>query len=215
MKLNNLNTLLEEGALKRAAAAALFVYAALTSSDNADINGNNARLSVPNQITTASSRDAIRQMSKREKIKFLVDKVAEKYKVKPKLIEKIVSSAERHSYPDFPTTSDILGVIGVESSFNPKSVSNLGSDPAIGLTQIRPAVNGLSRAELSSVDAQVKVCVGMLRQLYVKTGDKDAALHAYNVGLGNHKKSLDDPTKGNPRYAPKVNAEADRYKIPE
>lgn len=209
MKLDQLITPLNEGMLKRAAAAGLAVLA-LTS----PINFGTVNPAIKNQTLTASDRASMEQMTKAQRIEFLVGKVAEKYHADPAVIRAAVKAAEKYAYSDFPRASDILGVISVESSFIEKSVSKLKKDPAIGLMQVRPGVNGLSRTDLSSIDDQIRIGTQILRKYYEKTGDKSAALHAYNVGLTNHYRSMTNPKKGNPRYAPKVERETERYKLP-
>lgn len=210
MKLDQLIQPLTEGMLKRAAAAGLAVLA-LTS----PINFGTVNPAIKNQVITASDREAMAQMKKSQRIAFLIGKVAEKYKADPNVISAAVHAAEKYAYDDFPRASDILGVISVESSFQERAVSGLKKDPAIGLMQVRPGVNGLSRTDLSSIDDQIRIGTQILRKYYEKTGDKDAALHAYNVGLTNHYRSKTNPKKGNPRYAPKVERETERYQIPD
>jgi len=73
--------------------------------------------------------------------------------------------------------------MGVESSFDKDAKSNLKYDPAVGLMQVRPKVNGIDPTELASIDGQIKHGASILHQLYSKTGDIDKTLQAYNLGL--------------------------------
>lgn len=130
-----------------------------------------------------------------------VERVAKKYKVDPKVAKQIAQTAVKHSYKDFPTAKDLLGVIGTESSFNPKAVSKLKHDPARGLMQIRPGVWGMDPEELNTIDDQIRIGAKILRAYYEKLGSREAALHAYNVGITNYKTGRVQ----NPQYVTKVN----------
>ena len=68
----------------------------------------------------------------------LVRKIAKEYRVDRELIANVVDLAFEYEHSEFPKAADILAVIGVESSFDPSSVSQLKQDPARGLMQIRP-----------------------------------------------------------------------------
>lgn len=102
------------------------------------------------------------------------------------LIVDVVKYADKYARPDFPTKVDILSVIAIESSFNPKAVSNLKTDPAIGLTQIRPGQwsHKIKKNELISIENQVKYAAEILEINYQSLNkDPKLALHAYNLGL--------------------------------
>lgn len=142
------------------------------------------------------------------RVDMLVAKAAAKYRVDPKIVSAAVLSAIKYQHSDFPTAKDILAVVGTESSFNPAAKSQLKTDPAQGLMQVRPGVWKLPAASMDTIDSQIKTGAQILRQYYVKLGDREAALHAYNVGLTNHKTGK----VTNPRYVPKVNKERDLYK---
>lgn len=184
---------LTEGILTKALAAAGFVLSSMVPS----------QLDVSDQVPS----QPIAQSAKPSQVDRLVNVASNKYKVSPDVIKTVVQSAVKHQYKDFPTAKDILAVVGVESSFNPNAVSQLKKDPAKGLLQVRPGVWKLPASSLATIDAQIKTGSDILRDYYVKLGDREAALHAYNVGLTNHKKG-----KGsNPRYVPKINKERDMY----
>lgn len=132
----------------------------------------------------------------------LADQIATGYKVKPELANHIVNLAYKYQRDTFPTAKDILAIAGIESSYNPNAVSQLKSDPARGLMQIRPGVWGISPSELKTAEDQIRIGADILHQYYTKLKSKDAALHAYNMGITNYKRG-----KINPRYVAKFNNE--------
>lgn len=128
----------------------------------------------------------------------LAQQIASEYRINPDLAYHIVELAHKYEKDTFPKAKDILAVIGIESSFNPKAVSKLKSDPARGLMQVRPRVWGLNPAVFNNIDDQVKIGSDILHQYYTKLKSPEAALHAYNMGITNFKKG-----KTNPRYVAK------------
>lgn len=187
---------LNEGVLKNAIAAAIMVVGALSATTaNAPRN--------PHPVAA--------QQKKPVNLMMLVSKAAEKHHVKDDVVKQVVQAALKYEKSDFPKAKDILAVIGVESSFNPDAKSKLKTDPARGLMQLRPGVWKLPKSEFKTIDAQVKNGAEILSAYYKKLGSREAALHAYNVGLTNHLKSKDNPKLANPRYVPKVNAERALY----
>lgn len=208
MKLQQLHedaAVLEENMIKRAIAAAAVVAAGfgITALQQPDTAAQRSHTGIVQSEVGSQTGSDINQV---------VAHVSDKYRVNPKLVAQIVHAAKKHERPDFPRAQDILAVIGVESSFNPKAVSQLKRDPARGLMQVRPGVWGMDPNQLSTIDAQISKGAEILHAYYKKFGTKEAALHAYNVGETNHRKSLKKPEVGNPRYAPKVQAEYDQLK---
>lgn len=197
---------IEEGMLQRAAAAAALVLGTLSPGS----------VKLPQPAPPAVTQ-AIQQLEKQtgaspsELAGDVVQIISARYKVDPDLVQQIVTAAKKYEKPDFPRAHHLLGLIGVESSFNPNAVSKLKRDPAVGLTQIRPGVWDIPKKQLATIDGQVKHAAEILSQYYHRLDqDADAALHAYNVGITNHRRSAKDPSKANPRYVPKVRAEVDR-----
>jgi soluble lytic murein transglycosylase-like protein len=195
---------LDEGIIKQAIAAAAMVVGALSPSSNT----SNDPVQPPSPIAQVQQHKGA---NPRLTAQQMISIASQKYKVSPKIVRQAVKAAIKYQDPVFPRAEHILAVVGVESGFNPKAKSQLASDPAIGLTQIRPEASGIGAAQLATIDGQIKHGASMLKQYYKRFGSIDAALHAYNVGPGNHLKSQENPKKGNPRYAPKVNAELQRY----
>ena len=141
-------------------------------------------------------------------IKKLLDVVLDKYKINPIEAKKIVELTKKHESSTFPKAKDILAVIGIESSFDPKAKSNLKHDKAIGLTQIRPKIWGLHPSDINgNIDKQIKISSEILNKYYKLLGNKEAAIEAYNIGITNlkHNKNL------NPEYVNKWKSELKRY----
>jgi soluble lytic murein transglycosylase-like protein len=95
----------------------------------------------------------------------------------------VVELAFEYEHSEFPKAEDILAVIGVESSFNPDSVSGLRRDPAVGLMQVRPGIWDIDPEHLEDIENQIKYGARILTQYYRRLGDKEAALQAYNLGI--------------------------------
>lgn len=203
MKLQELfeqnNEQLNEGMLRNAIAAAGFVLAALPAS----------MMYKPQMVLQKTAVDAVQTTAAKTQpnIEKLVQVAAQRYSVDTKTVQTVVSSAMKHQYSDFPTAKDILAVVGVESSFKPHAVSQLKTDPAKGLMQVRPQTWKLAPDALDTIDGQIKTGSQILRTYYEKLGSREAALHAYNVGIGNHKTGK----VKNPRYVPKVDKERNLY----
>lgn len=139
----------------------------------------------------------------------LSNTILKKYRISPQLATKVAGLAKKYEHPTFPKAADILAIVGIESSFIPSSVSKLKKDPAVGLMQVRPKVWGLDpRGLLSDMDLQVKSGADVLHKYYKLLGNKEDAVHAYNVGLGNFRRG-----KHNVKYVHKYKNELQSYKI--
>lgn len=138
----------------------------------------------------------------------LLHYITARYGVSQELASKVIRSATKYADNVFPSKLDLLAVVGIESSYNPRAVSQLRHDPAVGLTQIRPKVWGTTAPALNTVDAQLKMTNYILTKYYAKFKTRDAAIHAYNVGETNfrHQRGL------NPGYVTKFNKELGNIK---
>jgi membrane-bound lytic murein transglycosylase MltF len=113
------------------------------------------------------------------------DRLSNIFRISPQLSEKIVDSAGRNAYSDFPSRNDILAIIAVESNFNPKAYHK-GS---VGLMQIEKRSHRklISGKYLYDIDANIKAGSVILHQYFITLGnDKKAAILAYNAGIGNY-----------------------------
>lgn len=193
---------LDEMNLKQAAVAASIAVAALFGA------GHYHKASEkPNEVQVEKTQE-------QKEIEKLTAKVLEKYRIKPELAAEVAMLAKKHEKPNFPRAEDILAIVGVESSFNPHAKSKLKHDPAIGLTQIRPGVNGLTPGDLDTVEKQIKVAAEQLDRYYKRFSSKETAVYAFNVGP----KSVNPKAHGkkkpkhiNPRYVNKYKIELARY----
>lgn len=134
-------------------------------------------------------------------MRFLATAIAKKYRINAELSYEIVELAHKHADEVFPKAIDILAVIAVESSFNPRAVSKLRRDPARGLMQVRPGVWGIRPEALNDIETQIQVGVRILKKYYGRAGSAEGALHAYNIGITNYRRG-----NTNPAYVQKVRA---------
>jgi hypothetical protein len=199
---------LEEG-IKQAVAAGALAAASLVGS-----TGGHPTYIDKDEHTSEVKRHVAKQSFKsfsadhEARAKELASVVTDKYSVGSDLALKVAKLAIKYEKPGFPRAEDILAVVGIESSFKPKAASQLTSDPAVGLMQVRPGVWDLDKKQLQgSMDMQIKVGSDILHKYYQKVKSKDGALLAYNVGITNYMKK-----KGlNPRYVPKFKNEREMY----
>jgi hypothetical protein len=127
-----------------------------------------------------------RPLSTSQKKNFAI--ITDTYNVSEVLVKDVLHYVDKHADKVFPRREDILAIIGIESSWNPKARSNLKYDPALGLTQIRPKTwsSLISHPdELNVVENQIRYAAKILKYQYRLTKDKDAAIIAYNAGYGN------------------------------
>lgn len=138
----------------------------------------------------------------------LTNTILKKYdKVSPELATQVATLAKKYEKDSFPRAEDILAISGIESSFRPHAVSQLKTDPAVGLMQVRPGVWGLNASKLKgNMELQVKTGAEILNKYYRLLGNAEDAVHAYNVGLGNFRRG-----KHNIKYVHKYKNERRMY----
>ena len=137
------------------------------------------------QVSQYSGIEAKEQLE----VDMLVNSVIRKYRIKAEQAEEIVRLAKKYEQPVFPKAKDILAIIGIESSFNPRAISGLKTDPAIGLMQVRPKIWGLDPHELiSNLELQIKMGSHVLTDYYKQLGSIDGAVHSFNIGIKNFKR---------------------------
>jgi soluble lytic murein transglycosylase-like protein len=121
-------------------------------------------------------------------------KIAKRFKLEPEVALNIVNLAKKHEKPGFPRADDILSVIGIESGFNPKAVSNLKKDPALGLTQVRAKMWGQNpKTFINDIDKQIEVSSDILADYNQQLKNPLNAVHAYNIGIGAFQKGEYNP----------------------
>jgi soluble lytic murein transglycosylase-like protein len=164
-------------------------------------------LQVPDRIS-----GALQQLAKKYKLTpdeaKKVAQVSQKYDVIPEaaikildimdryggemdMIADIVKLSYKYAKPTYPKVNDILALIGVESGFDPTSVSGLSKDPAVGLTQVRPKMWGIEPSDLKgNIELQIKTGSDILHHYFKKVKNPQEALKAYNVGLTNYRNGV-------------------------
>lgn len=135
-------------------------------------------------------------------------KISKRFKLSPEQALQIVNLAKKHEKPNFPRADDILSVIGIESGFNPKAVSNLKKDPALGLTQVRAKMWGQDPKKfINNIDQQIKVSSDILADYNNQLKNPLDAVQAYNVGIGDFRKG-----NLNPEYVRRFQKEKQFYR---
>lgn len=130
-----------------------------------------------NSGNTLSNTSEIHYLKSEVKILKLTVYIINKYKVKTSLAEDIVRHA--HTLGDskgFPSPTDILAIIAIESSFNKNIVSKAN---AKGLMQV------LYKKTLFDVYTNMGDGVFLLKDYRSKLS-KDATIQAYNLGIGSY-----------------------------
>lgn len=114
--------------------------------------------------------------------------IVHRYDLDAKFAQRVVDLAMKYEKPGFPRAPDILAIVGIESSFDPDAVSGLRHDPAVGLMQVRPGVWNLNRHSLAhNIEKQIATGADILHLYYTKLKSRDAAVAAYNVGMGEYR----------------------------
>jgi soluble lytic murein transglycosylase-like protein len=153
------------------------------------------------------SQQVRQEFKKEQQQETLARGIARRYRIAFDDAIKIVKSAAAHAKPSFPRTEDILAVIGIESSFDKTKKSALRRDPAVGLMQVRPGIWKVPTKNLRTIDGQIQIGANILSQYFNKLQDVDGALTAYNVGITNYRRGMD-----NPGYVDKFHAEKQAIK---
>jgi len=105
---------------------------------------------------------------------------SKRFPIYAQILETVYDKSEEYGFkPDL-----VLGVIKVESNFDPNAVSYVG---AYGLMQINLAVwqkeLNIDRGKIFDVDYNVDLGLKILKQYFVESrGNLDRALHLYNNG---------------------------------
>lgn len=138
----------------------------------------------------------------------LVKKIIQKHKkVDPDLAAKVVSLAKKYEKPVFPKAEDLLAIIGIESAFNPGAISDLETDPAHGLTQVRPIMWGQDpKTFIKDIEQQIKVSSNILDDYNRELKNPAHTVQAYNMGINAFKKG-----RGNIGYLRRFEKERQLY----
>lgn len=133
-------------------------------------------LTVPVEPETREQPDEIETVTKNARY------ISATYRVNEATAWKLAALAVKYADPVFPTAKDILGMMEVESDFNPRA--KLG--PCIGLMQIdrnhhRKRVEG---ANLYDPEVNIRAGVSYLKELHGSLKSRRAAIMAFNLGEG-------------------------------
>ena len=105
------------------------------------------------------------------------------YNVSRELSEKIVKIAFKYgNKTQFPTAIDILTIIAIESAFDVRAESR--KTKARGLMQI------LYKKSSFDIHKNIEDGVWLLNDYADRLSKPEAAIHAYNVGIGNYRKGI-------------------------
>ena len=143
-------------------------------------------------IPVVEEDPAVKQSKLRTKY---INVVVKRYKKDEQFVTRVVDLAFQYQKKDFPQASDIVSIVGIESSWDTKAKSKLRRDPALGLTQIRPGAwkHKFKKHELKDVDNQIKYAVDILHHYYKVSGNREDAIVAYNIGLKARLSGRDNP----------------------
>lgn len=133
--------------------------------------------------TLATLERHLEYQSRAEKMKAAV---LSKYNVDQETVHQAVIYALKYERPTFPRAEHMIALIGIESSWRPDVRSTLKSDPAVGLTQIRPGVwkDKIGDAKkLDHIEYQIKYSAEILDEYHARIKHAQGTLLAYNVGL--------------------------------
>ena len=199
---------IDESAWRKAIAAGALSAAAMASPNVADSPNSpepqrqeqTSRYEAPkDEIVSYGSRADVPNPGDQLRQSEMTNKIASFYRVNRDMVGKVVDLAFQYEDPIFPRAEDILSVIGVESSFNPRSVSALSRDPALGLMQVRPGVWNIDPSQLDDLENQIKHGVTILKKYHNKLQNPEDTLQAYNLGITRFRRG-----DRNPRYVAKV-----------
>lgn len=112
----------------------------------------------------------------------LVAHISHKWKKPVKDIRKIAEASYKVTeHTQLLSAVDIMSICQIESGYNTLAVSKKG---AKGLTQI------LYKPTKFDIETNLKDSVELLLEYMRILGSQEAALHAYNVGIGNYRKGM-------------------------
>lgn len=179
---------LDEISLKHAAAAGIM---------GASLMGMPHKANTPNAPHVSPTAQIAPVEPKRQldpKLQTAIETIASRYGADSDLVEQVFELAKKYEKPGFPTARDILAIIAVESDFNPDAVSQLKTDPAVGLMQVRPQKWKMSPEELKDPETSIRVGSAILHKYYKHLrGNKEAAVQAYNIGMKNFRQGQESP----------------------
>ena len=120
------------------------------------------------------------QVARINKNEVLASHISTEYKVRHQKIYKVLKKIDSIVEQGFPRKSDILAIIAIESRFKSGAISSKG---AKGLMQV---LYKDTNNDYDNLVAGIK----LLKEYRESLGSDKAAVHAYNVGIGNYRKGM-------------------------
>lgn len=113
----------------------------------------------------------------------LADHISRKWAIDYKLTSKYVDLASKHATEGgFPSKLDILAIIEVESNFRPHAQDSVS--PSMGLMQINVDAHRVKPKDMKDPEKNIKKGSDILRLYRELVGSDNAAIVAYNAGIG-------------------------------
>lgn len=110
----------------------------------------------------------------------LIVNISKIYKVPVPKLQELFEIVDTCIDDKFPCQMDVLAIIEIESSFRENAVS---SKNAKGYMQVL-------YVKTHTVEENIKAGVWLLKDYHKRLGSIEAAVQAYNVGLGNYRKGM-------------------------
>jgi hypothetical protein len=110
----------------------------------------------------------------------LVTKISKEYKVPVPKLEKLFDIIGTCVDDKFPCETDVLAIIAIESSFQEKATSSANAKGYMQILYVKT----------HTVEENIKAGVWLLKDYHRRLGSVEAAVQAYNVGLGNYRKGM-------------------------
>ena len=142
-----------------------------------------AQLQPPAPVPTETPPEVL--AAKPDQDESLITELSNHFRQPREIVSRIVAAANRMARADFPSRNDILAIIAVESSFNPRA-SHSGSK---GLMQIQLSSHRdkLRGKNPYDVDDNVTIGAAILEEYYTQLDkNRRAAVLAYNAGIGSY-----------------------------
>ncbi len=133
---------------------------------------------------TAVTLPTFDELPKVDEIKPLVLNIAKEYKVPVPKLQKLFKIVEDCTDETFPCQMDVLAIIAIESSFQEKAISGVGASGYMQVLYVKT----------TTVEENIKAGVWLLKDYHKRLGNIEAAIQAYNVGLGNYRKGIRNKT---------------------
>lgn len=110
----------------------------------------------------------------------LIVNIAKEYKVPVPKLQKLFQVIDTCIDNKFPCQEDVLAIIEIESSFRENAVSSANAKGYMQVLYVKT----------HTVEENIRAGVWLLKDYHKRLGSTEAAVQAYNVGLGNYRKGM-------------------------